>query len=80
VNGPLPSKVRLPYDGTRIGNNGQYVYGMDLDAALAEIERLRTMLAALVADCERLGFAEISVELSKPFVAARAYLEEGASG
>lgn len=36
--------MKLPYDGMRCGNNGQFAYGTDLDAALAQIERLRVAL------------------------------------
>lgn len=35
------------------------------------------LLSALVADCDRLGFADISVELSDAFVAAREFLASG---
>jgi hypothetical protein len=38
--------MKLPYDGMRCGNNGQFAYGADLDAALAQIAQLRDNLEA----------------------------------
>lgn len=38
---PVDDFTLLPYGGMRMGNNGQYVYGMDLDAALKEIAHLQ---------------------------------------